>query len=82
MNNNIEVYELGLMDYEKVLKIQTELFNKIIDQKLKNRREKTKNKTNNYLLFVEHPNGGDQVVQASSLSIVVRNNFISLDGKC
>ena len=55
-NNNIEVYELGLMDYEKVLKIQTELFNKIIDQKLKNRREKTKNKTNNYLLFVEHPN--------------------------
>lgn len=56
MNNNIEVYELGLMDYEKVLKIQTELFNKIIDQKLKNRREKTKNKTNNYLLFVEHPN--------------------------
>ena len=46
MNNNIEVYELGLMDYEKVLKIQTELFNKIIDQKLKNRREKTKNKTN------------------------------------
>ena len=56
MNNNIEVYELGLMDYEKALKIQTELFNKIIDQKLKNRREKTKNKTNNYLLFVEHPN--------------------------
>ncbi len=56
MNNNIEVYELGLMDYEKGLKIQTELFNKIIDQKLKNRREKTKNKTNNYLLFVEHPN--------------------------
>ena len=56
MNNNIEVYELGLMDYEKVLKIQTELFNKIIDQKLKNRREKTKNKTDNYLLFVEHPN--------------------------
>ena len=56
MNINIEVYELGLMDYEKVLKIQTELFNKIIDQKLKNRREKTKNKTNNYLLFVEHPN--------------------------
>jgi len=56
MNNNIEVYELGLMDYEKVLKIQTELFNKIIDQKLKNRRERTKNKTNNYLLFVEHPN--------------------------
>ena len=45
MNNNIEVYELGLMDYEKVVKIQTELFNKIIDQKLKNRREKTKNKT-------------------------------------
>ena len=56
MNNNIEVYELGLMDYEKVLKIQTELFNKIIYQKLKNRRERTKNKTNNYLLFVEHPN--------------------------
>lgn len=56
MNNNIEVYELGLMDYEKALKIQTELFNKIIDQKLKNRRERTKNKTNNYLLFVEHPN--------------------------
>ena len=56
MNNNIEVYELGLMDYEKVFKIQTELFNKIIDQKLKNRRERTKNKTNNYLLFVEHPN--------------------------
>ena len=29
MNNNIEVYELGLMDYEKVLKIQTELLIKL-----------------------------------------------------
>ena len=38
------------MDY------QLQLFNQIIDIKLKNRKNNTKIETDNHLIFVEHPN--------------------------
>jgi lipoyl(octanoyl) transferase len=47
---------LGLLDYQKAVEYQTKIFNKIIDQKLKNRKSVNKEITQNHLIFVEHPN--------------------------
>jgi lipoyl(octanoyl) transferase len=56
MNKQIIVHDLGLVDYQDALDYQLQLFNQIIDIKLKNRKNKTKIETDNHLIFVEHPN--------------------------
>ena len=56
MNRDIVLHDLGLLDYQKALDYQTKIFNKIIDQKLKNRKSVNKEITQNHLIFVEHPN--------------------------
>jgi len=56
MNKQIIVHDLGLVDYQDALNYQLQLFNQIIDIKLKNRKNNTKIETDNHLIFVEHPN--------------------------
>ena len=56
MNRDIILHDLGLLDYQKAVEYQTKIFNKIIDQKLKNRKSVNKEITQNHLIFVEHPN--------------------------
>ena len=56
MNRDIVLHDLGLLDYQKAVEYQTKIFNKIIDQKLKNRKSFNKEITQNHLIFVEHPN--------------------------
>ena len=56
MNRDIVLHDLGLLDYQKAVEYQTKIFNKIIDQKLKNRNSVNKEITQNHLIFVEHPN--------------------------
>lgn len=55
MNKTVNVQELGLKDYKETWEYQEMLFQGILDQKIRNRRENTSNVTPNYLLFVEHP---------------------------
>lgn len=55
MNKKIEFQELGLRDYKETWEYQQELFQAILDQKIKNRRENSSEETKNHLLFVEHP---------------------------
>ncbi|MGS2737986.1 lipoyl(octanoyl) transferase LipB [Sinomicrobium sp. M5D2P17] len=55
MNKQVEIQDLGLRDYKEVWDYQEELFQGILELKIKNRREGTDLKTPNYLLFVEHP---------------------------
>ncbi len=55
MNKQIELQDLGLKDYKQTWDYQEQLFKGIVDTKIKNRREETQLKTNNYFLFVEHP---------------------------
>lgn len=55
MNKTIEIQDLGLKDYKQTWDYQEQLFNCILDIKIKNRREKTNLITSNYFLFVEHP---------------------------
>ena len=53
-NNSIVVKDLGVLSYEDSWKHQKIIFDNIISQKIKNRTLKKKNKTDNYLLIVEH----------------------------
>ena len=53
-NNIIVVKDLGVLSYEDSWEHQKTIFDNIISQKIKNRTLKKKNKTDNYLLIVEH----------------------------
>ncbi len=55
MNKKIQLFDLGNKDYKDTWEYQQELFTKIIDLKIQNRKEETTIQTPNYLLFVEHP---------------------------
>lgn len=55
MNKKISILDLDRKNYQETWDFQEELFQKILDLKIKNRREKTELETPNYFLFVEHP---------------------------
>ena len=55
MNKAIKIQDLGLKDYKETWEFQEVLFKKIVDLKVKNRREQTAFLTPNHLLFVSHP---------------------------
>ncbi|GAA0755649.1 lipoyl(octanoyl) transferase LipB [Psychroflexus lacisalsi] len=55
MNKAIKVLELGQRDYKETWDFQEELFQKVLNIKIQNRRESTELPTENHLIFVEHP---------------------------
>jgi lipoyl(octanoyl) transferase len=57
LNKKTTCLDLGLMDYQQAWDYQTNLFQSIIDVKIKNRslHHNEQLPTNNYLLFCEHP---------------------------
>ena len=55
MNKAVIVEDLGLMDYKACWDYQEKLFKKIVDTKIRNRREEADEATANYFVFVEHP---------------------------
>ncbi len=55
MNKTIHLKDLGFKDYKQIWEYQSELLEKIISIKRKNRKENTLLATSNYFLFVEHP---------------------------
>ena len=55
MNKSVELQDLGFKDYKQTWEYQEELFNTVIDIKIKNRKQNTNLETPNYFLFVEHP---------------------------
>ncbi len=58
-NKSIQFRDLGLKDYKESWDYQEQIFKSVIDEKIENRRREKEGqeplKTNNYLLFVEHP---------------------------
>lgn len=54
MNKKVQLQDLGHRDYKEVWDYQEQLFQEILDIKVKNRREGTEIETPNYFLFVEH----------------------------
>jgi len=55
MNKQIEIRDLGHLDYKEAWDYQEAIFKGILDIKIKNRREELTIETPNYFLFVEHP---------------------------
>lgn len=55
MNKEVTLIDLGEKDYKETWAYQEELFQSVLDIKIKNRREETAVPTPNYFLFVEHP---------------------------
>ena len=55
LNKNINVYDLGVLDYKTALNFQEKKLQEIIDIKRINRNENSSIETPNYFLFVEHP---------------------------
>lgn len=55
MNKQVKLIDLGEKDYKDTWDYQEQLFQSILDVKVKNRREGTEEPTDNYFLFVEHP---------------------------
>lgn len=55
MNKKIQLLDLGQKDYKETWEYQEDLFQDILDLKIKNRREELNLETPNYFLFVEHP---------------------------
>jgi lipoyl(octanoyl) transferase len=54
-NKKIQLQDLGNKDYKQTWDYQEELFKKIVDLKIQNRKDETNHDTPNYFLFVEHP---------------------------
>lgn len=55
MNKQIEIRDLGRLDFKEAWDYQEAIFKGILDIKIKNRREELTVETPNYFLFVEHP---------------------------
>jgi len=55
LNRQIDIQDLGHKDYKETWEYQEQLFQEILDVKIKNRREDAGIETPNYFLFVEHP---------------------------
>ena len=55
MNKTIQLKDLGIQDFKKTWDYQDAIFNKIIHQKIQNRRDESNIETDNFFLFVEHP---------------------------
>ena len=55
MNKTIQLKDLGIQDFKKTWDYQDAIFNKIIQQKIQNRRDESNIETDNFFLFVEHP---------------------------
>ena len=53
-NKKIIVKDIGITSFSDAWKFQEDIFQKIIDQKVKNRTLVKKIKTDNYLIFTEH----------------------------
>jgi len=55
VNKYIKIEDLGTKDFKDTWDYQEQLFQSVLDVKIKNRREDTSSPTENYFLFVEHP---------------------------
>ncbi len=55
MNKSIKISDLGIKDYKETWDFQEQIFDEILQLKIKNRRENLELPTPNYFLFVEHP---------------------------
>jgi len=78
-NKQIIFKDLGVMDYKACWEYQEQLFNSVIQQKIKNRDlpDDKKIPTKNYLLFVEHPHVYTLGKSGNEKNLLVNQNQLS-----
>ena len=76
MNNTVYFKDLNLIDYKKCWDYQEQLFNEILAVKLLNKKENKSIKTNNFLLFCEHPHVYTLGKSGDKKHLLVNNNFL------
>jgi lipoyl(octanoyl) transferase len=80
MNKKVEFQDLGLIDYKKCWDYQEELFAGILVTKSANRKEEKSDKTNNYLLFCEHPHVYTLGKSGDEKNLLVNNDYLKSRG--
>ena len=76
----VKFRDLGLIDYKEAWDFQEEIFNKIISVKSNNRKQKTEIKTENFLIFCEHPHVYTLGKSGNSKNLLVDTNFLKSRG--
>ena len=67
---------LGHIDYQKAWDKQEDIFKKIIDVKIENRKNNSKNKTENYILTCSHPHVYTLGKSGNENNLLINNNII------
>ena len=80
MNKKVEFQDLGLIDYKKCWDYQEELFAEIVATKSSNRKEGKADKTNNYLLFCEHPHVYTLGKSGDEKNLLVNEGYLKIRG--
>jgi len=70
--------DLGLIDYQEAWNYQEKIFNKIIEDKRENSKEKTTNNTQSYLLFCEHPHVYTLGKSGDEKNLLVDKEYLAL----
>ena len=72
--------DIGLIEYKKAWVFQEELFNKTLRVKSKNRNEGTNIKTENHLIFCEHPHVYTLGNSGNKENLLVNENYLKSRG--
>lgn len=80
MNKQLLFKDLGLIDYKKCWDYQEELFAGILATKSANRKEEKSDKTNNYLLFCEHPHVYTLGKSGDEKNLLVNEDYLKSRG--
>lgn len=80
MNKKVCFRDLGLIDYKKCWQYQEALFAEVVDIKSKNRNKKVKKKTNNHLIFCEHPHVYTLGKSGSKHNLLVNEEYLKNKG--
>ena len=80
MNKKVSFKDLGLIDYKECWDFQEELFAEILAVKSSNRKENKTVKTNNHLIFCEHPHVYTLGKNGNEKNLLVNEDYLKSRG--
>tara|TARA_B110000003_G_C16613876_1_gene520540 strand:- start:1137 stop:1832 length:696 start_codon:yes stop_codon:yes gene_type:complete len=80
MNKKVLFRDLGLIDYKKCWDFQEKIFAEILAVKSSNRKEKKRLKTENFLIFCEHPHVYTLGKSGDKKNLLVNESFLNSKG--
>ncbi len=80
MNKKVFLKDLGSIDYKKCWDYQEGVFSDILSVKSQNRKNKRNNKTDNFLLFCEHPHVYTLGKSGNQKNLLINENYLKESG--